>query len=103
MSRAARAELTRPCLSPPSYARARGAQAEDARRREEEAARLEARRNAIRERIAKQHEIAARLAEERAKAEEAAKANIGKFVAAKPLYLKLQVRRHMWRRGDVAV
>eukprot|EP00198_Chlamydomonas_reinhardtii_P011827 XP_001701164.1 predicted protein [Chlamydomonas reinhardtii] len=65
------------------------AQADEVRRKEEEQARLEARRLAIRERIAKQHEVAAKLAEERAKAEEAAKGAIDRFLAAKPLHLKL--------------
>ncbi len=66
-------------------------QAEEAKRREEEQARLEARRAAIRDRIARQHEVAARMAEERARAEEAARGAIGRFMAAKPLHLKLQV------------
>lgn len=63
---------------------------QDATRRDEEQARLDARRAAIRERIVKQHAISAKLAEERSKAEEAARANLARFRTDKPLYEKLQ-------------
>lgn len=52
---------------------------------------MDARRVAIRERIQKQHEVAAKMAQERAKAEEAAKGAIGRFLAAKPLHQRLKV------------
>ncbi|GIL92773.1 hypothetical protein Vretifemale_20262, partial [Volvox reticuliferus] len=65
-------------------------QAEENRRREEEQERLEARRAAIRDRIQKQHEVAAKMAQERAKADEAARGAIGRFLASKPLHQRLK-------------
>lgn len=49
-------------------------------------AKLDARRAAIRERIARQHEIAAKAAVERVAAEEKARQELQRFRAGKPLY-----------------
>ena len=80
--------MTMPSPAPPMQMEGEKSKEEVARKKAEEEAKLDARRAAIRERIAKQHEIAARMAMERQAAEERAKAEAGKF-RGKPLYEKL--------------
>ncbi len=80
----------------------------DAERKESDAARqaeassdkLEARRQSIRERIARQHEIAAKMAAEQAAAEERARQEVDKF-RGKPLYEKIIEEYEAARKQEV--
>lgn len=70
-------------------------------RREADEAKLEERRRSIRERIQRQHEIAAKLASERAVAEERARTEMEKFIKGKPLYEKLMEEYEQNRKQEV--
>ena len=69
-------------------------------RREADEAKLEARRVAIRERIQRQHEIASRMAAEKAAAEEKARQEMSRF-RGKPLFEKLMEEYEQQRLMEV--